>query len=412
MARLKYEFRHLEVSTDAGYDATYYEFPVIGGDAIKLEFGFNQDLELEKGISSSIQVYGEGGLYIKDWLIDHANAPIHTVLVKITDTICNKVLGEWLVKTDSLEWCDDDICRYNITLREYDPVLDCVKSTLIYDNHQEWFPDDGFPTPGTIHPRFRYCDDVKPQALQNFIAVIAQGLLIAFNTVAGPIALLLTVLSFLGLPPGIQQGFDDFVESVYNGVFGWFLGCLRLHPSPFVRTYMKNVCDKCGLDFESSIVNDSGSVYYNLAHLFAPTKYGVQQSSSKDWIPQNAPIYTLWTYAKSLRQIFNAKYLKRDGTFYFERKDFFVGTFVYDFTGADKSKLDSKICFQWSGEKKPAYRAFKYSDDAFDQTGNEAKHRFNDFTFFPSNPLFEGEHLVQVTDYSPAMIWHRSTKYI
>ena len=107
MARLKYEFRHLEITTDPGFDATYYEFPVIGGDELKLDFEFDQDLELEKGVSGTLEVYGAGAQYIESWLITHSNASIHTILVKITDTIANKSLGEWLVKTDSLEWCGD-----------------------------------------------------------------------------------------------------------------------------------------------------------------------------------------------------------------------------------------------------------------------------------------------------------------
>lgn len=404
MSRLKYEFKHLELSTDVGFDGAYYEFPVEGGDDIVLDFSFNQDLELEKGLSNSIVAYGAAGDYVRYWLVEHPNAPLHTILVKITDTACDRVLGEWLVETANLTWCHDSSCKYIIRLKEYDPSLDCLKNTLIYDNHQEWFPDDGFPTPGTIHPRFRYCDDIKPQALQNFVAVIAQGVLIAFNSVVGPISVIVSVLTALSVvPSSVLDTFNDIVDDVYEGVFGWFLGCRRLHPSPFVRTYMQNVCDKCGLTFTSSILNDSGSNYYNLAHLYAPTKYGVLQSSSKDWIPQNAPIYSLWSYAKSLRNVFNAKYTKRDGQFIFERRDYFEGTFIFDFreTGGDYSKLDGSICFTWTGEKKPAYRSFKYSDDAFDQTGNEAKHRFNDNTYFLSNPLFGGVKEVAVTDYAP-----------
>lgn len=401
MPRLKYEFKHLAITTDAGYDPSYYEFPVEKADDFKLDFGFHQEAEIDKGVSSTFTIYGAGAAYIQAWLIDHANAPIHTILCRVTDTLAGKSLGEYLVKTDSLEWCDGAECKYSITLVQYDPEMDCIKSTLISDNHQDWFPDGGFPGPGMMHPRFRYCDDIKPQALQNWIAIQANTLLLTFNIITSPISLLLSALSWLGLDPGIEDAFNDFVVTINDAVFGWFLGCRRLHPSPFVRTYMQNVCDKCGLTFQSSIFNDGASTYYNLAHLFAPAKYGVVGSSSKDWIPQNAPYYTLWSYARSLQPVFNAKYMKRDSTFIFERRDYFTGSYVFDFTGADKSKLVGNICYSWSGEKKAAYRSFKYTDDAFDQTGNEAKHRFNDNTYFLNNPLFEGERAVQVTDYSP-----------
>lgn len=420
MPRLKYEFKHLELSTSVGYNPNYVHYPeVTGGDQVKFTFEENADQEIEKGISSSIKVYGNAAVFIRDWLIDHANASVHTVLVRITDISCNQARGEWLVKSDSLEWLDNDICEYKITLREYDPTLDCMKTTTIADNWRGWFPEDGFipsndyisndPLNTYLHPRYRYCDDVKPQALQNFLFVVAQSILIAFNTMIGPIFAIMSLLNdisnFLGF--GNLGAFNDlntFIDDTYDNMFGALLGCNRVHPAPYVRNYFNNVCTKCNLEFTSSILNDPGSPYWNLTHLFAPVKKGLNKDSTRDWISDNEPIFTGWSYAKSLRRLFNAKYMIRGGKFYFERKDYYDASILFDFTNAaTKAKLVEPISFAWTGESKKGYQDFSYAQDAFDQTGNEARHRFNDVTDWNpnyQNPLLSGEDKVTIENYS------------
>lgn len=426
MARLKYEFRHLGLDTGAGYDPAWVDLTafVLKGNDVSFSFKLNADLETEKGITSSLAVFADAAIYIKNWLIDHASASVNSVLIRITDTLCDTTRGEWLVKTDSLQWCDGGICEYRLTLREYDAPLDCLKSTLITDNHRNWFPEDGQPggkydyidganNPPYIHPRFRYVDDIKPQALQNFLFVIAQGILIAVNTIVGPILLILNaidaILDFLGMGSDVTSGgLESLLDDLYDSIFGAFLGANRTHPSPLVRSYFINACSKClthsgqRVVFSSTILNAAASDYYNLCHLFAPVKKGVGKDSTKDWIPDNEPIYTAWTYARSLRKIFNAKYRLRDGVFYFERKDFFDVAPILNFTGADKEWLLGKICYRWSGETKPAYQAFKYAQDSFDTDGNEALHRFNDVAEWnaANNPVLTGEDVVLVTDYS------------
>jgi hypothetical protein len=419
MARLQYEFRHLALNTSVGYDPTYYlQSQIEKEDDTEFTFELDAEDEIQKGISTSIVIFGSAYLYVKNWLIDHPNASVHTILVRITDTLAGVQLGEWLLKADSLQWCDDDICRLKITLREYWPELDCLKSTLISDNHRGWFPDNGFipandlltgtPLNQYMHPRIQYCDDIRPQALQNFLFVIAQSILIAFNTAVGPLIWMLqfanSVANTLGLPsPPLYSQIMSLINDIYDATFGAFLGCLRVHPSPFVRNYFINACSKCGIDFESSILNDPASRYYKLVHMFAPVKKGIKRSSSQDWIPDNKPIYNVWLYAKSLKKIFNAKYILRSNKFIFERKDAF-GAQIYDFDGADKSKLLDKTCYQWDGEPKPAYEDFKYGVDALDNSGNMAAHRFNDITEFNpggTNPLLQGHREIYVEGYAP-----------
>jgi hypothetical protein len=418
--RLKYEFRHLGETASAGYNPNYVVQEYLSGaDDTVMTFEVNQDDEIERGITENLEAYGATAVYLRDWLIDHINGPVNSVLVRITDNVCGTSRGEWLIKTDSLQWCDDGLCKYRITLKEYAPEETCLKSTLIYDNHRGWFPEGGFitgndgmtgaPLDPYMHPRFRYCDDIKPQAVQNFLFVIAQSILIAINSVIGPILGIFQVLDRilrrlrLGGLPGFAN-LQDMYDSMVDKIFGALLGCNRVHPSPLVRNYFENACSKCGLEFSSRILTDDTSDYYNLTHLFAPVKKGLLYDSTKDWIPDNNPVYNLLTYSKQLKTIFNAKYRIRDSsTFIFERKDFFEEDPIFDFTGDDKKYLLGAVCYSWSGKPKPAYQYFKYDVDSFDTDGNEVGHRFNGIKDWnlANNPLLDGEDTVSATGWSP-----------
>lgn len=418
--RLKYEFRHLGDTTSAGYDPTYREqLYIAGANSLVMTFEVNTDEEIERGVTEDIEVYGPTAVYVGDWLVDHVNGSVNSILVRITDTLCDSSRGEWLIKTDSLNWCDDGECKYKINLVQYEPADTCIKQYLIDDNHRGWFPDGGFvvgtdpitglPNEQYMHPRFRYCDDIKPQALQNFMFVLAQTILIGFNGLVGPIVWIFQVvdniLDVLGLGglPGMSQ-LEDMYKSFEDKVFGAVLGCNRVHPAPFVRNYFENICSKCGITFESSIFNDPGSEYYNLTHLFAPIKKGLLYDSTKDWIMDNKPAFDLVGYAKALKPVFNGKYrLDNGNVFKFERKDFFDTAPIFDFTGDDEKYLLGSICYTWNGKQKFANQYFKYEADTFDVSGNEAGHRFNGLKFWNvnNNPLLKGIDEISAAGWTP-----------
>lgn len=416
---LKYEFRHLDVSTAPGYDPVYHEqFDIANPQSADFVFEADDTTNaIKRSNSATIVCFGHTGLYVKNWLIDNQYASVNSILCKITDVQCGTSRGEWIIKADGMIWCDNGPCAFQCTMVQYTPTTTCLQNTLIFDNHRGWFPEDGFivgddpftglPNDNYMHPRFRYCDDIKPQWVQNFLFVIAQGILIAFNTIVGSIFLMVQVIDFVyhmltGNHWGLANDMQNAIDDVYNKVFGAFLGCNRLHPSPFVRNYFINACSKCGIEFESSILNDVDSNYYNSCHLFAPVKKGVLFDSTKDYIFDNRPVFNVITYAESLRLIFNAKYRLINGKFRFERKDKIDPDYVFDFTGADKNLILGGICWGWNGKLKPAYQTFHYEQDKFDTDGNLAGHRFNGVNDWnvTNNPLLDGEDAILINNWS------------
>lgn len=435
------------LTTAAGFDSTAYNIEFTGDtnefgapwaildnfidqpDEATFIYGISTDadeirenissLGLVRDISSSIDIFGEGGRYIRDWLIDSPDAPVNSVMVRVTDILCPKFLGLYQVETEQLRWCEDEPCNLTLSLEEYTPKLNCLQNTFIYDNHQGWFPPDGLiqnPLPKFFHPRYRYCDDIKPQFLQNFLFIIANSLAAALNTLTGAIIAIASAIQDLinavfgsgtvtfadGLQDGIEQAFGDIFEAL--------LGCNRLYPAPFLRTYFQNACDKCGLTFQSNILNGdtvNGKIfneYYNTSFLFAPEDKGVKENSDYDWIHNNRPNLHVPELAFMLKDVFNAKYGIDGDTFYFNRKDTFPTQILFDFTGSDRNYIIDSICYNTNTrDKRFAATSFKYAQDAQDMSGNDARHRYNGVKVWSSdNVRFKGTKKIEITDISVA----------
>lgn len=415
--RLKYEFKHLALDTSPGYDPTWYDYTDYVAIADKPEFEFStadgtdpDSLGIDRNIASTIEPFGILHNYLRAWLIDNTYSSVNTVLVKITDIVCNKFMGYWLIKTDNLNWQNGGDCKLSISLIEYAPKTDCLKATTITDNSSlsyGWFPKNGI-VPGNIHPKFAYCIDIKPAVLQNFIGVFAQSIVMfLWSMVIGIVSILQViqwVVNFFGLGWTPATDFENQFNSYLKDIMGGYLECERRHPSPFVRNYFINPCHVCGLTFESTILNDNSSIYYGLAHLQANVKKGVKAGDAKDWIWDNAPLHNAISYAYSLKGLFNAKYGVKNGVFYFERKDYYPVGIVFDFSGADSARLLDFIQYSNTGEKKPATQNLEYALDAIDVSGNEARHRYNGAKGWNinNNPLLDGIDQIDVTDYAAA----------
>lgn len=434
--RLRYRFAHLTQTEDFDFiDLTnFIEEP----DKITFNFGqsdTNNSLQLDstgidKAVSSKMVVFGEAYEYVKDWLIDHPYGSINSIKVEIFDMLCPKHMGMWEIKADNLQWCIDGECKLELNLNEYTPKGNCLKNTLISDNHRNWFPDDGKPggkwdhiaganNNDYIHPTYRYCDDIKPQFLQNFIFVLAHTIVIMLNPI---ILVIQAVLDFVGWVIETfggefhgNENFEEEVDGFYQDIFGGLLGCLRMHPAPFVRNYFINGCSKCNVKFESNIFNDPSSPharYYNTCHLFAPQSWGIKDNQvfddKRNWLPGNAPYDSLLAYAYSLKDIFNAKFKLENGVFSFHSKDKFPDVIALDFHNAHKHLMITPLCYSWNAQKKFMSTTFEIGQDVKDVSGDEARHRYSgtkDWTEGMSDVnkhFFEGIREIKSELYGPA----------
>lgn len=408
----------------------------------------------QQQITSSSNLVFEGAAYLllKQWLIDDISAPLNRVLVKVEHVGCG-TYEDLTIRGKDLVFCDDvnKLCTFDVVLKQDDQTLRCVQNTLITDNHLGWFPTDSqIPANGKKHPRFSYCNEIRPNALLVFlwsigvvvwvilavflvaIYTIINALIIVLNIIIGVINAIIAVVNTFGaglnpIPyePLLDYGdiVDDFTDKFIESA-----GCGREHPNPLIRDYIYNVCTKCGLDvndlpttvsifFAPNItVQDSDKAtkaiqnpYYNACLQHAPGAKGIrrveyisliggnQYDTTSFWIPENSPIYTLDVFLDLIKGVWNAEWRVTNNKLYFQRKDFYInGGHVLDFTvnGADRNKLIEGICFEPNDVKLPASCIGIYSEDAIDVCGNEAKGRMNGYPIVfgktDENPLFNG----------------------
>lgn len=352
--------------------------------AFKKTISLNADNDPQKSVTAEIEAFADAYLELKANLIDSASRYSNFYVIQITDTDCGDVFTYFKVEDKSLRWCDNGECRLQMTLLEYHPELDCMYQTLIADNTSGEF--QSYPASGYIHPRFRYCDVVKPTFFYYYIiyfSSIVSAAITAINIALFAVFSIITwVVNLLGgnwTVPSIGYGFAEDI-----------LGCNRGHPAPLLRTYIDNVCNKCGL----SVTNTSMPIiyaetiagydnpYYYSCLMTGYTKKGVDMDGGKDYIPNNQPSWTLNQLLSKIKLLFNARWLIYSGVIYFERKDL-IGELVYgstptiDLSGADAEYLLDDVCYEFNGRGKPKNIIFKYGVDATDKIGNELLSRFN-----------------------------------
>jgi len=374
----------------SGTFTDYTEF--VDVTALKMTKSLDEQNDPQKSITSDIECYGDAYTFIRTNLIDSVNLYSNSICVQVTDDDCGNVF-QFKIETKNLKWCDGDICKISMALVEYNPVIDCVKNTVISDNTNGEFQE--FPVSGNPHPRFRYCDVIKPTFLFGFIITFV-------NAVSALLASINFVL--VGALNPILQTINAFFNTNYDindflipDPFSSIVGCNRLYPAPFVRTYIDNVCTLCGVtvdDTTDTIFHEVTSNYYNTALLTAYTTKGVKDTSTKDYIINNRPSWTLFDLMSKLKIPFNGRFFfKNNLDLHFARKDLIgvqlwgaTPTVDVSDTGADNTNLLGNVCYQWNGEGKPSRINMKYSADMSDNIGNELLSRFNGEYLSPANP--------------------------
>lgn len=363
----------------------YFQFNCTGGwvdysDSVDMtkftrELSLDENNDPRKVITGAVNLTGASYVAVYNFLVINPNIYSNSVCVKIIDNTCNN--DEYYFKLDNknLKWCDTDGCSMEFDMVGYEPALDCVKTTPIADNTYGWFDTYG----PFNHPRYRYCDSFKPTGLFAFILGIAAilNLLIAF------------VNAFIYILQPVFPSLQPF-----NSLTNILGGCELAWPAPYIRTYVDNVCNICGLtadittmpvfyDLWNPLQPVVQNPYYYATLLTAYTKKGVSANGNKTYIYNNAPSWTLRTFLSKIKLLWNARYFIHNNKVYFHRKDK-IGELIWgaspviDFsTGTDADFLTEGVCFEWNGDGKVKRLYFQYKNDMSDSIGNELRNRFN-----------------------------------
>lgn len=363
-----------------------------GADDTQLDITIT-DAEENKIVQTEFELSDDAYYLIEELFIDNPAGKNAFVPVKIFEDKCcdtDILIFEGLLRGDMINWCYGE-CTARVQFIEHTAetkALDCIKSTLVDDN---W---NGFQS--LIHPRVVYCNEMRPNELQHLVmilGIIANVILVLLTPLIAVVSLIIQGLQAIedafgsiGININIAPEFaedtnlmtlwNDMVTSLNQRI----IGCGRKHPSPYVRDYITNVCNKCGLNFSSTIYNNSNSEYYNALYFSAPIEKGTRDDDIL-YIEKNFPNKTLDLFLNDLNLVHNGRWDIIGDTLYFERKDYFNSGNVFvnwDVLNAANRIVNSDLCLNWREEERPAYISFDYTPDPVDGVGNEAADRYND----------------------------------
>lgn len=372
---------------------------------------------LAKSFTGELTFYDQGMTYLKTKLIDDPLGFSKEVKVRIFDDCCHGTpVFTGVIQGKAIDW-QWPICSITANVVEEKPEINCIKSTMIWDGFNGFLSRQFIP--------IRYCVEMRPEFIQYVILYLAFIVNVLFISVMIPIiAVILVIFSIIyvicslidlicDIPligcdgPDCNTGFSNPAVAINNIVAAFqeineqIIPCGRFHPSPYVRDYVLNVCQKCGLTFQSSILNDPSSDYYNTVMVAAQVKKGRGKNDTDfTLIGDNKPVETLETLLENyLMPLFTADYRIVNGVLIFEREDFFQATSTWIDTEAlliSGDLINDEVEFSWIDDPRPAFGRFEYPPDAVDYMGNEARTRWNELVDWnvPYSPSQSGAHMV------------------
>jgi len=379
-----------------------------GTDSFNVQMTLNSETnQPAQSYSTELTFYDDGYNILKTALIDDPNGFNATVPIEIFDTCCNQPVFIGVIKGDAIDWCEPK-CFISANVIQETPQFNCIQSTMIWD---DW---NGFLN--QPRPAMRYCIEISNifiQILLGYLAylvffiveIILYPFLVAALVIFALVYFVCTIACALSTdctqddcnndysPGTVIQTYRDILATLNS----WLVPCGRFHPSALVRDYINNVCAKCGLTFQSSILNDPGSVYYDTVLMAGAINRGRKKGDTNyTLISENLPVETLETLLNNiLKPVFNAEWRLYGNVLVFERKDFFQTTTNWidavQLLG-EKRILNSEICFSWIDKERYSFGDFRYTPDPTDFAGNEAIDRWSDIVEWnvPFNPAQKG----------------------
>lgn len=359
--------------------------------------------------SGNLTFIGTDYDYIYAKLISSPTALDNVVVLKFVDECCTpELVYEFNIKSDSLKWCDNS-CEMDAAAIEKSiesEQLNCLQNTLIWDNWNNFQSKQ--------HPRFSYCNELRPSWMHDCLLVliiIACQLMLVLTPVILVLATIIYAINVVinainSLIPGTDNDLNtiDFdndpstnvfqeIKNFANNLLQLAIGCGRKHPSPLVRDYADNVCNKCGIQFQSTIFTNPSSAYYNACWHEAPVDKGTEPiDTTTYWLPRNQPLLNGVLFFNKLKGLFNAEWNIKNNILTFERHDVFAPTTPWlDLTILDPE--DYQICWNWSNKKRYSYGQFYYQKDAVNWVGGEANDRWGDIVEWnnPYSALQKGD---------------------
>jgi hypothetical protein len=323
----------------------------------------------ENSYSPELVATGDAFNYLYSQLIDQPNPSLTSVTVDVFDDCCQTDSGNdvhlftGLIRGSDVSWCEYPTCEITITVvdnSEDAQIVACLKNTFPWDRINKFGTltvSDGEDTARTA-PFLVYCADMRPAFLQEIIFIF--GILFLF-ALAPLIAAVSLILVIVGAIPNFTFFFAELEQLI--------TGCGFKHKTPFIHSYLKNICDICGANLSSSFF-DVGGVYHNTMRLDAGYKAGKKNDSRVlESFEKNKPNINGVQFLDSLKEL-NFDWRVQGSALIVERKDDLGAGVWIDLTTIDSDDI-LELCFDPVEDLPPAFAEYLYTKDGIDNTGDE-----------------------------------------
>jgi hypothetical protein len=388
----------------------------------------------QKSYTNQLKFYDDGFAIIYPLMVANPNGLNQSATVEVWDDCCNApVYRDLIIRGDMVDFCAND-CFVTCRLTRQDPdelIYQCLSKYEISSNRNGYFnhPPSGQPK----FPLVVYCNELRPNWLMaSLLITIFFNLWIGLSLIPFIIAIIVSITFFLYGICQFLRGLENIINSFLPGnpvnltpticdqliddplflikeaknfidrIIENFIGCGRKHPTPLYRQYIENACQICGINqFNSSILNDPNSEYYNALYFNAPADSGSRQAVG--YISENRPTATMLSWLDVIAKDFNARWWISQNQLYFERKDFFLSQpVIYDaVVNASTGDILEGVCFSYNEGKLFSSIKVEAVMDALDDVGNEDRNRYTVYFDYGSNPNWEGANK-KALSYSPA----------
>lgn len=358
--------------------------------------------------SPELTVRGAAYDYLVQEIINKPNPKMENIKVLIYDLCCLDVNGNprevfnGLIEGADVRWCLIPYCEATVTVIDDTPdaqAIKCLKNTLPWD-------DTVYDNPNIRTLRYNefrsatsmvYCDDIKPESLHG----VTMTLGIIFFIALAPIIVIINV---------IDATLGNASFSYINDLGYLITSCGKRHITPYVHSYLSNICKICNLGLQSSLFEPGGYYHntvkldagYEASRVFFGSQTQYQEEELKSTFRKNIANLNSLQFLDDFKQ-WNIDWRVTNGVLQVERKDFFTGGLWFDATLLPTDNVLS-LCVEATDIKPAAYAEYQYAQDGFDLSGNEVAPLWTDRSIdwnIPINPVQTGLYSKKLT-YSAA----------
>lgn len=344
-------------------DGTDYTKDVEGLDDFTLTNQLNtSDSSTSVAISGTLTFGGKAGDYLhekffedpKNSMGERVSVNIYIECCGITDPI------KFYMDHSSVEECD---CVITGTLIKDEDDSEC--RAILRD--KIFWKDNGLLDSIPFYD-VPYCNDETGfTKILVILYCILLPILVVLEVIEGIINGILDVIDFLVFWKNLNwevdiPSLDNYVDLIH--------GCGRKHPSPLLRDVLEYNVERCGLKFDSNLLQIG--FYKNVLLLMAGMEEGCEDCK---YIENNLLNKTTTQLLNDLKPVWNAEYRIIDGVLYFDQKRRIKEVLKQNILCNVESEYrqgntEESPCYEFETNP-PAYIRMQYTTDPIDLAGNK-----------------------------------------